>query len=116
MHVRGALDLLRVTPEAVAPLVEDSRLTCVFVWVSERVPHLRVLGHQPKGHLLAPAADEDRHRTRGPGLQFLDALLDSRQRLFESAKPVFGLPESEPVLLVVALVPAGAEAEHEPPA
>src|SRR5712691_549795 len=75
-----------------------------------------MLCHQPKGHLLAPAADEDRHRSGRPGLQLLDALLDAWQRLLEGAQPVSRFSEREPVLVVIALEPSCSEAEHEPAA
>src|SRR5258708_6011007 len=75
-----------------------------------------MLGHKPKGPLLAAAADEDRHRAGGPGVQLLDALLDAGQRLLKSSQPVSRFAERESVLVVIALEPAGAEAEHEPAA
>src|SRR4029077_13518247 len=45
--VSRPLDLLRVTPDLLAPLIEDGRLMGVLVGRADRVPHLRVLGDQP---------------------------------------------------------------------
>src|SRR5207245_9389068 len=98
----------------VAPPVRDLRISRLTLPISKRIPHLRMLPHQPKGHLLASAADEDRHRARGPRLQLLDSLFDPWQRVPEGAQPITRLPEVESVFVVIALEPSRPEPEDEP--
>src|ERR1700716_2645241 len=97
-----------------APLIEDLRLARVLVWLTECIPHLRVLCYQPQRDLFATATDQDRHRSCRTRFQLLDALFDSRQRILQRAQPVSGLTEFESELLVVTLEPPSAEPEHEP--
>src|ERR1035437_1935963 len=112
IHVGGPFDLRGVSPDLVAPLVQDLRLMRIFLGRAQSVPHLSVFGDQLQRHLLAAATDEDRHRTRWPGLQLADPVLDTREGLFERPQTVPRLAELEAVLLVVTLEPPRSEAEN----
>ena len=107
----GALDGLRVAPDLLAPVVQDLVLALPVVHRRERVPHVGVLRRELERHLLAPAADHDRDAADRRRHQLREPRLDPRQRRAEIAQAGRRGSELEPVLLVVALEPAGADAE-----
>ena len=107
----GALDGLRVAPDLLAPVGQDLVLALPVVHRRERVPHVRVLRGELERHLLAPAPDHDGHAADRRRHQLREPRLDPRQRRAEIAQAGRRGSELEPVLLVVALEPAGADAE-----
>src|SRR4051812_10749212 len=54
----GALYLGRISPDLLAPVVEDGALAGGLLGVPETVPDVGVLGDDAKGYLLASSADE----------------------------------------------------------
>ena len=84
--------------------------------VAEAVPDVGVLGRDPQGHLLAAAADHDRDPPLRRRVEPFPARLDHRQRRVEVAQAARSRPELVAVLVVVALEPARADPEDEPPA
>src|SRR5205085_6944999 len=69
-----------------------------------------------QGHLLAAAADQDGNLPRRRRVQLLPPRLDHGERGVEVAQPASGRPEDVAVLVVVALEPAGADSQDQPPA
>src|SRR5215218_10609663 len=71
-----------------AVLVEDRGLLAERVDAAERVPGVRVAGHEPERAPHAATADQDRdalaHRRR---IQLREALLDPWQRVLERRDP-----------------------------
>ncbi len=111
------VDLAGVAPDLAAALVEDATLGGVGVGAQDAVPELGVLRGQAQRHLLAAAADQDRDRVAhwrghvGPPVR-----QDRFQAVPEGAQAVGGRTELVAELAVVALGPAGADAEDQPPA
>ena len=72
-----------------------------------------MLGDEPQRDALARARDEDRQLADGGRIEQLQPPFDERQRLGECAPARAVRPELVAVLVVVALAPAGADAEDE---
>src|SRR5207302_2416761 len=109
------LDLPRVPANLLAPVVEDLVLWHPGLERRKRVPHVGVLGGQLQRHLLAGAADEDGDLAVSVRLAKLaKPLLDPGQRVAKLPQAIGRVPELDPVLLVVAGEPAGADAQDGP--
>ena len=110
-----ALDLLGVSADPLAPLVEDRVLLRVRLGRTEAVPHRGVLGDEPQRHLLAAAADQDRQRrSDGRRVELREARLDPRQRRLERLQTPDRRAELVPVLVVVTLEPARPDPQDQP--
>src|SRR5690606_28874020 len=116
-HARagGVLDLTRVAPDGPAVLLEHRDLVRERVDVAEGVPDVCVLGHDPQGASLSPAADEDGDAARRRRVQPAEPSADPRHRLLERRHARADRAEVVAVLAEVALVPAGAETQDEAP-
>jgi hypothetical protein len=110
------LDRLRIASDLRAPLRQDLVLAPPVVDRRERVPHVGVLRGELERDLLAAAADHDRYAPDRRGHELREPRLDARQGRPEISQPGRGGAELVPVLLVVALEPAGADAEDGAPA
>src|SRR5579884_2054127 len=112
-----ALDRRWVAPHLAAPLIEHAVLALEVVGRPAPVPQIRVLGGEAQRYPLALAADQEGD---GPshGLRIVacPALLDDGERGGELPQAVGRGAELVAVLAVVALEPAGADAQDEPPA
>lgn len=64
----GALYLSRVTPDLLAPPVQDAALVRRLLRVAKAVLDVCVLRDNAQGHLLPAAADKDRNLARRGGL------------------------------------------------
>src|SRR5690606_15510148 len=109
----GPLDLTRVASDVRAVLVEHGALVPELLEVGEAVPDVGVLGRVAQGLPLPAAPDEDRDVAGRGGVEPLPPAADPRQRLGEVREPRAGGAELVAVLGVVALEPAGADAEDE---
>src|SRR5215207_2613074 len=115
-EVDGALYLLRVAPDLLAPVVENAVLAARPLRVGEAVPDVGVLGNDTQRHLLPTAPDQDRYLASGWRVEPGQSVLDDRHRGVEMTEPVTRRPELVAVLVVVPLEPAGAYPEDEPAA
>src|SRR5581483_6081554 len=110
----GPLDLRRVAAELPAPVVEHAVLAPPVFHAAKAVPGVGVLRGDPQGDLLALAADEDRNGAAHGGRAVLGpALLDDGQRRLQVVQTGRRGAELVAVVAVLALEPAGANAERE---
>ena len=88
MH--GALYLLRVAADLLAPTVQDSALASGLLGVSEAVPDVGVLGHDAERYLLAATPDQTGISRVGVGFSFanlssISGIAASRSRSLSGA-------------------------------
>src|SRR5690606_36873817 len=101
------LDLTRIAPDGPAVLLEHRDLVRERDDVAEGVPDVGVLGYNPQGATLSPAADEDRDAARRRRVQPAQPSADPRHRPLEGRHTRADRAEVVAVLGEVALVPAG---------
>src|SRR6476660_6331690 len=85
----GALDLRRVAPDPLAPIVQDAALAPGGIGIAETIPDIGVLGDEAQRHLLAATTDEDGQLAaahRG-WIQLAEPFSDDRQGRTELLQP-----------------------------
>src|SRR5215203_1081958 len=100
--LRRPLDLLRISSDPGAPVVENLVLAPQLVRLPLAVPDSGVLGDDAQGHLFATAADEDRERLTDR------ARVELRQTIHDHRHVAIEIPEARgrgaefvPILLVI---------------
>src|SRR5690625_5110837 len=114
-HAHRALDLARVAPDVGAVPRQHLVLASQGLDVGPAVPDVAVLGDVAQRLALTTAADEHRDVSGGGRVEPRPPVPDPGQRLGQVRQPGPGGAEVVAVLQVVALEPARADAEDEPP-
>src|SRR5690625_3441243 len=112
-HTHGPLDLGRVASDVRAVSGEHLVLAAEGLDVRPRVPDVAVLGDVAQRLALPAPADEHRDVPGGRRVEGRPPAADAGQRLRQVTQAGAGGAELVPVLAVVALVPACADAEDQ---